>query len=973
MLRLHDLASLSVSQPHLIISFGYKQRRHHCLPRHAPRATKCDLSLHLNARPRRPISLARSVRGLVRAPMAVVGDVVSVTPVHSQEKLEDNLSLSYSRAYWPSKSFIAWNVDIGDGSYFLYVSKTAALVVNGAGIKGQDIKVELHEDPSGLPAEVVEKFPHIRGYRAFKLPPDVDVQSLLKCQVAVAAFSSDGVCRYATGLQIPGALDELYQYDGPLGAIFTEELIALYLWAPTAQNVRAFIYGDPFASEPLETVQFQEANGVWGAIGPSSWEGCYYVYEVTVYHYSTLRLEKCIVNDPYARGLSADGRRTLLVNLDSDSLKPEGWDNLVDEKPSLLSFSDVSLYELHIRDFSATDLTVPLDIRGCYLAFTCQDSAGIRHLRKLSYSGLTHVHLLPSFQFASVDDRKENWKFVDATVLEKLPPDSEEQQAQITAIQNEDAYNWGYDPVLWGAPKGSYASNPNGACRTIEFRKMVQALNHIGLRVVMDVVYNHVHGSGPSDEFSVLDKVVPGYYLRRDGDGNIENSTCCNNTASEHYMVERIIVDDLLNWAVKYKVDGFRFDLMGHIMKRTMVRAASELRSLTKVYDGIDGSSIYLYGEGWDFGEVAKNGRGINASQLNLGSTSIGSFNDRIRDAVNGGSPFGDPLQQGFATGLALQPNGHDHGGQANAERMLAISKDHIQVGMAGNLRDFILTNSDGVQVKGSDITTFDGSPVAYAVNPIETVNYVSAHDNQTLFDIVSLKTSIDITVDERCRINHLATSIIALSQGVPFFHAGDEILRSKSLDRDSYNSGDWFNRLDFSYTTSNWGVGLPLKKTNEENWHLFQPRLANPTFKPQMSHIVAAVENFVSLLQIRYSSPLFRLSTADEIKERVRFHNTGPSSVPGVIVMSIEDGNAGTQGICQLDPKYSLVVVVVNAHPAQMSLTIPALQSKSLLLHPVQVSSSDNIVKSSHYEPSTGAFTIPARTTPVFVEPRQT
>ncbi|KAL9258456.1 Pullulanase 1, chloroplastic-like protein [Drosera capensis] len=300
--------------------------------------------------------------------------------------------------------------------------------------------------------------------------------------------------------------------------------------------------------------------------------------------------------------------------------------------------------------------------------------------------------------------------------------------------------------------------------------RMVQALNRIGLRVAMDVAYNHVHGSGPSDEFSVLDKVkiVRGYYLRRDADGNIENSTCCNNTANEHYMVERIIVDDLLNWAVKYKV-----------------RAASELCSLTKVPNGIDGSSIYLYCEGWDFGEVAKNGRGINASQLNLGGTCIGSFNDRIWDEVNGGSPFGDPLQQGFATGLALQPNGHDHGVQGNAERMLAISKDHIQ--------------------------------------------------------------------------------------------------------------------------------------------------------------------------------------------ERVHFHNTGPSSVPGVIVMSIEDSNAGKQGTCQLDPKYSLVVVVVNVQPAEVSLSIPALQSSSLLLHPVQVSSSDNIVKSSLYEPSTWGFTIPARTTAVFVEPRQT
>ncbi|GMH07890.1 hypothetical protein Nepgr_009730 [Nepenthes gracilis] len=840
-------------------------------------------------------------------------------------------------AYWPSKSIIAWNVDIGDGSCYLYASKTAALAVAEAGIQGQDIKIQLVEDTSGLPENVVEKFPHIQGYRAFTVPAALDVKSLLKCQLAVAALSSNGVCRDATGLQLPGVLDELYSYDGPLGAIFSKESVSLYLWAPTAQVVRACIFRDVDDGEPLETVELQELYGVWNVAGPRSWEGCYYLYEVTVYHHSTLQIEKCIANDPYARGLSADGRRALLVNLDSDLLKPKGWDNLADEKPDLLSFSDISIYELHIRDFSTSDITVQPDFRGGYLAFTSQNSAGILHLKKLSNAGLTHVHLLPSFQFAGVDDRKEKWKNLDTKALEVLRPDSEEQQAQITAIQNEDAYNWGYNPVLWGIPKGSYATNPHGPCRTIEFRKMVQALNRIGLRVVLDVVYNHVQASGPCDQDSVLDKIVPGYYLRRDTDGLIENSTCCNNTASEHYMVERLILDDLVSWAVNYKVDGFRFDLMGHIMKHTVVKAKNRLHSLSNISDGVDGSSIYIYGEGWDFGEVAKNGRGINASQLNIAGTGIGSFNDRIRDAMLGGSPFGDPLQQGFVTGLALQPNGHDHGGQANAEHMLAISKDHIQVGMAANLRDFILTNSDGKKVKGSEIMTYDGAPVAYAVFPAETVNYVSAHDNETLFDIVSLKTSMDITVDERCRLNHLATSIIALSQGIPFFHCGDEMLRSKSLDRDSYNSGDWYNRLDFSYSSNNWGVGLPPKEKNEHNWPLIKPRLADPSFKPQKSHIYAAVENFANLLQIRYSSPLFRLTTAENIQERVNFHNTGPSSVPGVIVMSIEDGHEGFSRLSQLDSICSYVVVIINVRPAEASLAIPALQAKSFQLHPVQ------------------------------------
>ncbi|XP_004307333.1 PREDICTED: pullulanase 1, chloroplastic-like [Fragaria vesca subsp. vesca] len=898
-------------------------------------------------------------------PMSAQQDSASTSPSQVEG------SLLKSRAFWVSESIIAWNVDTGDDSCYLFASKTAALSLTGDGVSGEDVKVELREDRHGLPQNVKEKFPHIKDYRAFNVPSDLDVKSLLKAQLAVATFSCDGRCSDATGLQLPGILDELFSYEGPLGAVFSKEAVSLYLWAPTSQAVSVLIYKEPLGGNPLEIVQLEEVNGVWSTRGPKSWEGCYYVYEVSVYHPSTLQIEKCYANDPYARGLSSDGRRTLFINLDSDSIKPDGWDKLVDEKPDILSSSDISIYELHIRDFSANDQTVLPEFRGGYLAFTSQDSAGVSHLKKLSKAGMTHVHLLPAFQFSGVDDEKENWKSIDSKILEKFPSDSSEQQALITAIQNDDGYNWGYNPVLWGVPKGSYASNANGSYRAREFRKMVQALNRLGLRVVLDVVYNHLHGSGPFDANSVLDKIVPGYYLRRNTDGFIENSTCVNNTASEHFMVERLILDDLLHWAVDYKVDGFRFDLMGHMMKRTMVKAKDALCSLTKDRDGVDGSSIYIYGEGWDFGEVANNGRGVNASQFNICGTGIGSFNDRIRDAILGGSPFGHPLQQGFVTGLLLQPNGYDHGPEAVAERMLAEAKDHIQVGMAANLRDFVLTNCEGKEVKGSEVLTYGGTSVAYALDPTETVNYASAHDNETLFDIVSLKTPFEISVEERCRINFLATSIIALSQGIPFFHCGDEILRSKSLDRDSYNSGDWFNRIDFTYNSNNWGVGLPPKEKNEKSWPLMKPRLAEPSFKPQKSHIHAAVENFSDLLHIRYSSPLFRLRTANAIQERLRFHNTGPSSVPGLILMSIEDGHEGLPGLSQLDPIYSYIVVIVNARPTEVSFTSSSIRGRALQLHPVQVKSNDEIVKKSTYDTGSACFTVPARTTSVFVEPR--
>ncbi|KAI3989576.1 hypothetical protein MKX01_036185, partial [Papaver californicum] len=531
--------------------------------------------------------------------------------------------LSRSRAYWVNKSVIAWDVDIGEGSCYLYASKAAKLVATGNDIEGDDIKVKLEPDNGYLPADV--------------------------------SNISDGQCINAIGLQLPDA-------------------------------IRARIFRDPCGGSPTEITELGEVNGVWSVHGPKSWEGCYYVYEVSVYHHCTLLVETSIANDPYVRGLSADGKRTFLVNLNCASLKPGGWDELSDEKPELSSFSDISIYELHIRDFSANDHTVNPDIQGGYLAFTSDDSAGIRHLKKLQSAGLTHVHLLPTFQFADVADEKEKWKFVDMDRLATFPPDSDEQQAQVTAIQDEDGFNWGYNPVLWGVPKGSYATDPNGSCRTLEFRKMVQSLNRIGLRVVLDVVYNHLHGSGPQGH-------TLRYYLRRDFDGYIENSTCVNNTAGEHFMVERLIVDGLLCWAVDYKVDGFRFDLMGHIMKRTMLKAQSALHSLAKDQSGVDGPKIYIYGEGWDFGEVAKNGHGVNASQFNICCTSIGR---QYSHAVIGGSPFGHPLQQGFVTGLSFQPNGHDHGAKIVVENMLSVSQDHIQVAMAGNLRDFVLTSHQG-------------------------------------------------------------------------------------------------------------------------------------------------------------------------------------------------------------------------------------------------------------------------------------
>jgi len=341
-------------------------------------------------------------------------------------------------------------------------------------------------------------------------------------------------------------------------------------------------------------MEWDEPTGVWSVTGDETWKGKYYLYEVKVFVPSTGKIETNLVTDPYSISLSMNGVRSQVVDLNDTELKPQGWDSL--PKPPLAAPEDIVLYELHIRDFSISDATVPEELRGTYKAFTVKDSNGMKHLADLAEAGLTHIHLLPAFDIASVNEDKSTWQTVDEGKLKALPPDSDGQSIAVSAITGTDGFNWGYDPLHYTTPEGSYATDPNGTPRIVEFREMVQSLNESGLRVVMDVVYNHTNASGQSDN-SVLDRVVPGYYHRLNTDGNVEKSTCCENTATEHDMMRKLMIDSVLTWAKDYKVDGFRFDLMGHHMLDDMIALRAALDLLTLEKDGVDGKSIYVYGE----------------------------------------------------------------------------------------------------------------------------------------------------------------------------------------------------------------------------------------------------------------------------------------------------------------------------------------------------------------------------------------
>ncbi|MBN2303291.1 MAG: pullulanase-type alpha-1,6-glucosidase [Anaerolineae bacterium] len=874
--------------------------------------------------------------------------------------------ITKAKAYWVAADTIAWDIEPEVAVYRLHYDPDGAMAFEeGALVGGESIRLRFELD--GLSEDILAKFPHMEGLTAFKIKEeDLDkVPDILKGQFAISATRSGGALIDATSLQIPGVLDDLYTYDGDLGVTYDGDTPTLKVWAPTARSVTLHLFDNPRPETESVTydMAFDPATGVWSVTGTPDWTYKYYLYEVEVFVMSTGRVEHNLVTDPYSVSLSTNSQRSQIVDIFNDtSLMPPGWDTL--EKPALDAPEDIVLYELHVRDFSSRDDTVPDGFRGTFMAFTVPESNGMLHLKDLADAGLTHVHLLPSFDIATINEDKSTWVQPDWDTLADLPPDSEEQQAALSPDRDADAFNWGYDPYHYTVPEGSYATNPNGSTRILQFRRMVQSLNEAGLRVVMDVVYNHTNACY-QDAKSVMDKIVPGYYYRLNDRGAVETSSCCPNTATENNMMRKLMVDSVLTWAKAYKVDGFRYDLMGLHMVNDMKTVREAVDALTPEADGVDGTKVYIYGEGWNFGELANNARGLSATQLDVGGLGIGTFNDRIRDAVKGVTPFSPKQQQGFINGLYYDSNEFMNGTATEEQQKASLlaGMDQIRVGLAGNLRDYLLENAEGDVVTGADIP-YNGQPTGYTLDPSEHICYISVHDNETLFDVIQYAAPVSATIDDRVRMQNMGISIVSMCQGVAFYHAGVDMLRSKSGDQDSYNSGDWFNALDFTYQRTRWGVGLPPAEKNQGNWDLIRPLLANPDLAPTPDHITQTVVHTQEMLEIRKSSPLFRLRTADDIQDRVIFHNTGPDQIPGLIVMSITDMG----DVDNLDPNYQMIVVLFNATPETISFTVDDLAEMGFDLHPIQAVSADPVVQTASFE--AGTFSVPGRTTAVFVLP---
>ncbi|MFC0252922.1 pullulanase-type alpha-1,6-glucosidase [Massilia consociata] len=871
-------------------------------------------------------------------------------------------NLANASAHWLAAATLAWPGVPSAGSYKLYYAANGGLGSGAGGVTGSDGSMDLHLAP--LPQAVREKFPHLAGATGLSLSQAdaARVASLASAQFAVAQFDAAGRLVQVTSLQNAGMLDDVFAAraaDAKLGVSFSDKGVPTFrVWAPTAQSVALDIYPDANAPATAQVpMRLDPATGVWSYTAPDGgWTNrAYYTYTVKVLsRWANNALVTNTVTDPYSLSLNANSGRSFVANLDSPALKPRGWDG--HRLPKLDHPADIALYELHVRDFSVSDDSVPSAHRGKYLAFTERDSRGMRHLKSLQKAGLTHVHLLPAFDIANIDEVG-----CVTPVIPDAGPDSEAQQAAVDAVRDADCFNWGYDPVHYNAPEGSYATNPNdGAARIREFRAMVQNLHETGLRVTMDVVFNHTSASqqGP---LSTLDKIVPTYYYRLNANGANLNDSCCADTAAEHTMMGKLMIDSVSLWASAYKVDSFRFDLMSFAPLGLMQRLKASV-------DRAAGREIYLYGEGWNFGAVGNDQRFVQARQANMFGTGIGSFNDRLRDAVRGGGccDGGDNLirEQGFINGVWYDPN---HLANKSRDDALRLA-DLVRVGLSGTLRDYRFTDRFGSLRTNAQVDYF-GQNAGFAANPVETINYVEKHDNQTLFDINAFRLPQSTSLADRVRVQNLGTAIVLLSQGVPFIHAGQELLRSKSLDRDSYNAGDWFNRLDYSYTSNNFGVGLPMAGVNRDNWGLMAPILANPLIKPAPEQMRVAIQSaktaFEDLLAIRKESTLFRLRTAQDVSERLYFHNTGPQQEPGLVVMRID----GERPSRYPGAKYRSVVVLFNVDKEAKTIAIPALKGLKLSLHKIQRKSDDPVVKASGYDRGTGSFTIPARTTAVFVE----
>ncbi|MEY4135334.1 MAG: type I pullulanase [Saprospiraceae bacterium] len=629
-----------------------------------------------------------------------------------------------------------------------------------------------------------------------------------------------GISRAQTAGHNEMGFDQYPFYPGKdLGLTYRYDSSVFKVWSPPAEAMRLLVYAAGEGGNPLQVHEMHmDTLGVWRVAVQGNLKRRFYAFQAK--HSGKWSME---VPDPYARAVGVNGMRAMVLDLGETN--PENWD--FDRRPVLAGFNDILLYELHVRDFSSHPSSRS-NYPGQYLAFTERglrnperQRIGMDHLRSL---GVTHIHLLPVFDFRSVDER--------------LPRDS-------------TGFNWGYDPQNYNVPEGSYSSNPyDGAVRIREFKMMVKAMHEAGLRVVMDVVYNHTGFT----ETSLFNQLVPGYYYRQDAAGGFSNASACGNeTASERAMVRKFIVESAEYWAREYHIDGFRFDLMG-------IHDIETMNAVRKALDRID-PTIFIYGEGWTASgsPLPEDQRALkkNTSQLDR----IAAFSDDFRDGLRG--HVFTPTDKGFASGAAGL-------------------KESVKFGVAG-----------AVFHPQVDYGKVNYSRAPWAKSPAQCINYVSCHDNHTLWDRLALSAP-EQPESLRARMQRLALTMVLTAQGVPFLHAGSEMMRTKQGAENSFDLPDSINQI-------NWGW----RAQHAETFDYIQ-----------------------ALIQIRKAHPAFRMPDAAMIRKHLTFVDLKSENVLAYLIsdnangdkwksiMVIYNGSAENQGVPLPPVKWTMALNVDAAHP---------------------------------------------------------
>ncbi len=635
-------------------------------------------------------------------------------------------------------------------------------------------------------------------------------------------------------------------HGSDLGVTYTPQKTTFRVWAPPAESITLRIFDQGHEGNILETLEMKEdVQGTWILELEGDWKNRYYTYQATID--GKLMLE---VPDPYAKAVGVNGDRGMIVDLTSTN--PSGWETV--DRPELESFADMVIWEIHVRDFSIHPSS-GIENQGKYLAFTETgtrspegEKTGIDHLVEL---GITHVHLLPVFDYASVDETR----------------------------LDEPQFNWGYDPKNYNTPEGSYATDPyDGNVRIREFKQMVQSLHNQGIRVIMDVVYNHMYDASAF----AFENLVPGYYFRMNPDGTFSDGAGCGNeTASDHTMMRKFMIESLKYWAQEYRIDGFRFDLMGLHDIETMNLIAEELHAIDP--------TIFLYGEGWTAGDtpLPEEDRAVKAHASQLKGVAV--FSDDIRDAIRG--PWWESEAPGFMAG---------------------------QKGLEESIKFGVVASTKHPQINYPKVNYSDAP---YADNPLQTITYVTCHDNPCLWDKI-LDTCTDCNRDNKMDLQKFANAIVLTSQGVPLLHAGEELVRTKYGEHNSYNLPDSINQLV---------------------WH------NKYSYRDIFDY-------YRDLISLRKNHPAFRMSTTEMVQQHLKFFEINK---PLVVGFHIGD-NANND-------RWKDILVFYNANAKDVTVDLP--EGNWVIVATKYSIEETGSTVDGYNELQTGSTTIPDRSIMILVD----